>query len=225
MIGHPLDVVAACALAELPPKSSRALLLSRLHYKRDSQPSYSIIGPFIGAPYAVMMFETVVAWGIREIVFWGWCGAVSSDVHIGDIIVPDRALVDEGTSRHYASHPVHESRPSYALQNLLKTKLSEKNILFHEGAVWTTDAIFRETPQKIANYKEKGALAVDMETSALFTAGKFRDVAIGGLLVVSDEVSSGRWVPGFSSPKFAEARQYAGGIVSDFLKNKILLDA
>jgi purine-nucleoside phosphorylase len=220
MVGHPMDVDAVCALAGLTPKKSRQLLLSRLHYTQNSRPDYSVAGPFIGAPYAVMMFETAVAWGVREIVFLGWCGAVSCNVHIGDIIVPDLALIDEGTSRHYASKTVYESRPSFVLQNFLKKKLSENKIPFHEGAVWTTDAIFRETPQKIAFFQEKGALGVDMETSALFSAGKFRNISVGCILVVSDEVWVNQWAPGFTNPKFKESRHKASSIVCDFLMSK-----
>jgi purine-nucleoside phosphorylase len=219
MVGHPLDVEDACLLAGLSPKNSRRLLLSRLYYTQDVHLGYSIIGPFIGAPYAVMLLETAAAWGVTEIVFFGWCGAVSSDVHIGDIIVPDLAYIDEGTSRNYTTQNMNKSRPFLVLQNYLKRQLSEKDICFHEGPVWTTDAIYRETSQKIIGYQNKGALGVDMESSALFSAGLYRNISVGCILVVSDEVSAGQWIQGFNNSKFKESRKKISSIICNFLKN------
>jgi purine-nucleoside phosphorylase len=218
MVGHPMDVDEVCALAELSQKNSHGLLLSRLYFNQEAQ-SYSLIGPLIGAPYAVMLLETAVSWGIKELVFFGWCGAVSFEVQIGDIIVPDLALIDEGTSKDYLSGNFTESKPSLVLQNRLKKILAEKNIQFHEGAVWSTDAIFRETPKKVAAYREKGALGVDMETSALFSAGQFRNIQVCCVLVVSDEVSGPQWKKGFATPKFKESRQQVSSIVGEFLMN------
>jgi purine-nucleoside phosphorylase len=219
MVGHPLDAYAVCLLADLSPKNSRRLLLSRLYYTQDARLGYSIIGPFVGAPYAVMLLETAVAWGVNEIVFFGWCGAVSSDVHIGDIIVPDLAYIDEGTSRNYTTRNINKSRPSSILQNYLKKQLSEKDICFHEGPVWTTDAIYRETFQKIIGYQNKSALGVDMETSALFSAGLYRNISVGCILAVSDEVSTNQWIQGFNNSKFKESRNKISRVICNFLKN------
>jgi purine-nucleoside phosphorylase len=43
------------------------------------------------------------------------------------------------------------------------------------GAVWTTDAPFRETPSAIASMKTKGLLAVEMEAAALYAFAEARD--------------------------------------------------
>ncbi|MCU0600088.1 MAG: nucleoside phosphorylase [Desulfobacterales bacterium] len=220
MVGNPKDVDDVCALADLTRKNSRRLFLSKLYYTPAVLPGYSVIGSFIGAPYAVMLLETAITWGVREMIFFGWCGSVSPEVQVGDIIVPDLAMIDEGTSANYLPPDTIESRPSYSLQNHLKKKMRERNIRFQEGAVWTTDAIFRETQPKIAFYQKKGALCVDMETSALFSVGLFRNIRIGCVLVVSDQVSAGKWVQGFAHPKFKISRQQAGAIVCDFLTSK-----
>jgi purine-nucleoside phosphorylase len=219
MVGNPLDVDAVCALAGLTPKRSRGLLLSRLYYSSEMEADYSIIGPFIGAPYAAILLETAISWGVKEIVFFGWCGAVAPDIQIGDIILPNLALIDEGTSKNYNPQRINESKPSFTLQDRLKKQLSDKRVMFHEGSIWTTDAIFRETQKKVALYQRQGVLGVEMEASALFSIGLFRNVEVGCLFVVSDIVSSHQWIQGFSNPKFKESRQHAAGVVSDFLIN------
>ena len=79
----------------------------------------------------------------------------------------------------------------------------------HRGPVWTTDAPFRETPAKVSDYQRRGALAVEMECSALFTVAAFRAVSAAALLVVSDELSSLTWRPGFRDPRFTRGREAA----------------
>ncbi len=215
LVGHPMDAAAVCRLTGVDQSRARRLLLSRLVCAPNND--FSIIGPFIGAPYAAMLLETAVSWGAREIIFWGWCGAVSPDVHIGNLVVPDIAFIDEGTSRHYLVPQRRDIRPSDPFQAYLKTRLTKKAICFHKGPIWTTDAIFRETKKKIAFFRKKGALAVDMESSSLFSVAAFRNIPIGCILVVSDEVSSNQWIPGFNSPVFKAARQQAAELIADYL--------
>jgi len=54
---------------------------------------------------------------------------------------------------------------------------------------------------------------VDMELSALFTVARFRRVEIGALLVVSDELGTLSWRPGFSSGRFNRSRKMAAEVI------------
>jgi purine-nucleoside phosphorylase len=80
--------------------------------------------------------------------------------------------------------------------------------------VWSTDAPFRETQAKVLGYQRQGALAVEMECSALFTVGAFRSAEVAALLVVSDDLSSLSWKPGFKDTRFARGREAACNIIS-----------
>ena len=55
----------------------RRLFISRLYTAAGREPDVCLAGPLVGAPYAAMVAETLIAWGARTIVFIGWCGAVS----------------------------------------------------------------------------------------------------------------------------------------------------
>jgi purine-nucleoside phosphorylase len=172
----------------------------------------ALAGPFIGAPYAVMLLESLVRWGARRVLLLGWCGAVAPGILTGDLILPSGGLIDEGTSRHYGGATASpEVDP--ALQAVLRQALRDEGRSFHEGTVWTTDAVFRETPRQVKGFRAQGALAVDMELSALLSAGRFLGVAVAGLLVVSDELSDLQWRPGFRDARFQQARREACGIV------------
>lgn len=167
----------------------------------------SLAGPVSGAPYAVMILETLIAWGARQILFFGWCGSISHDVHTGDIVVAEKAFIDEGTSRHYGADELAPVCPSHALLEKTKLAISQSSLAFHQGAIWSTDAIYRETHDKIRHYQDKQVLAVEMEVSALFSVAKFRNIDLSAILVVSDELATLQWKPGFKDERFAQARK------------------
>ncbi|MDY6789838.1 MAG: nucleoside phosphorylase [Thermodesulfobacteriota bacterium] len=206
MVSAQADLGLFCHLIDVDESKYRNLLVSRLYAEKAAEAGLAVVGPFVGAPYAVMLLETLIAWGAKQIIFFGWCGAISRHVKIGDIIIPTGAIVDEGTSKHYHQSKDGISLPSsYILKNT-KQALTQAGLDFHQGMVWSTDAIYRETGEKVKYYQEKDVLAVEMELSALFTVGKFRHVQMGGILVVSDELSTLTWRPGFRNQQFKESR-------------------
>ena len=203
------DLTALIATLQLENRHSRSLYMSQLHIRDDG---VFLSGPFMGAPYAVMILETLAAWGAKQVIFLGWCGAISPTVSIGDILVPTLAWVDEGTSGAYSSNPA--ASPSGALTRGIKSALRSNDLPFHEGAIWTTDAIFRETPDKVTHFQKKGALAVEMELSALFTVSAFLGVSLSAILVVSDDLSSLTWKTGFKDKRFVDTRHKLAAVIA-----------
>ncbi len=179
-----------------------------------------ITGPFIGAPYAAMLLESLIAKGADKIVVLGWCGAVTDQFEVGDIILPSMAIVDEGTSANYKilDEKMPHSTPDEDLTDHLSDHLTAEGIDFQRATIWTTDAIYRETQNKVAYFKKLGAQAVEMECSALFSVAEYRKVSIAGLLVVSDSVASKDWDPGFRRKQFKRARQNACNAIMTFAK-------
>jgi uridine phosphorylase len=168
----------------------------------------SLTGPVVAAPHGVILLEQLIALGARYLFFLGWCGSISRSVVIGDLIVPLAAVSEEGTSRHYPL-PGKRIVPSILLAGRLSDALLKQDTPFHRGKIWTTDAPYRETEDKVIAYGRDGVLAVEMEMSALFKVALYREVDLAGLLVVSDELSSLSWKRGFDRPEFREARMAA----------------
>jgi len=196
---------------------SRAFFNSSLLVKEDDPWGMSVTGPYIGAPYGVMLLESLIAKGARAVIVLGWCGGLSPDLSPGDLVVVEKALVDEGTSRHYMDLPGEQLavNADARLTATLAAALDAAGLEAHAHAtIWTTDAIYRETSEKVAWYKEKGACAVEMECSALFAAAAFRKVPIAALLVVSDSLgrADGAWDPGFYKKRFKVMRKQACGV-------------
>lgn len=206
------DVRLLCSALGFSSDEGRPLHISRLYTTSDRHPGLCLAGPMVGAPYAVMLAESLIAWGARQIVFIGWCGAVSKPVEIGDIVLPTSALIDEGTSRHYLPN-IRESFPSALLVDQLCEICTSGGLVIHKGPVWTTDAPFRETREKVLDCQSRGVLAVEMEASGLFSLGAFRLADVVALLVVSDDLSDLSWRAGFKDSRFASGREAACTII------------
>jgi nucleoside phosphorylase len=198
-----LDTLIPAAAA---PITDRRVFISRLFQLR---PDLCLVGPLIGAPYAVMLLETLVAWGAQEVFFLGWCGALAAELAIGDLIVPVAAVSDDGTSRHYGlAHGQRvEAHPGAVAR--LNEVLAAVGVQAQAATAWTTDGVFRETPGAIAQFVARGATVVEMELAALLSAGRHLGVPVAGLLIVSDLLSGPSWQPGFTRDAFLTGRRHA----------------
>jgi purine-nucleoside phosphorylase len=212
------DLIYLSKLFGFSKDDYQCLFLSRLYFDRNNPGQPSVTGPFVGAPYAVMLLENLIAWGARQIIFIGWCGAISDQVHIGDVILPTSVYIDEGTSRHYGTGDNLPSQLTFPLVPKVRQTLDNNKKEYHAGAIWTTDAVYRETRGDVAVHQKNGVLAVEMEFSALASVARYRGVDLAGLLVVSDELSSLSWRPGFKQQQFIQSRQSVCMLIKDLVK-------
>jgi nucleoside phosphorylase len=165
-------------------------------------------GPAIGAPMAALTMEKLIALGAKRIILFGWCGAISKSLKVGDLLVPDKAESGEGTSGYY---PLAEpAAPDPMFGKEVEVVLGNNNLPVQRGCVWSTDAIFREDRRVLKELsREKGVVAVDMEFSALCAVARFRKIEFTAVLSVSDELWGESWRPGFSAQIFLERKEAA----------------
>jgi uridine phosphorylase len=187
--------------------------------KRAGELPLALAGPLLGAPQAAMVLEKLIALGAQRLWVLGWCGSLQPDLRIGSLIIPTTALSEEGTSVHYPV-PGETIHTDPELNEHLKQALHRANLPFSTGPVWSTDAIYRETREKVARYGSKGILAVEMEISALITVAAYRCVALTGILVVSDELSTLEWRHGFMAGTVRKSSREACTVLLDLCLNR-----
>ena len=158
-----------------------------------------LAGPAVGAPMAVLCLEKLIALGALRIVLYGWCGSLAQSLRVGDLFMPTDALSEEGTSAHYQPTPLPIDD---TLHRDLLDRLISLGYAPHQGMIWTTDAVYRETREKVASHGARGILAVDMEYAALRTVAAFRGVSLAALMLVSDELTGAVWRSGYGQPAF-----------------------
>ncbi len=158
-----------------------------------------VIGHFgFGAPATASTLERLIAMGVEEVIVIGAVGGLTKDMKIGDIVVCEKALRDEGTSYHYLK-PSKYSYPSKQLTDKIKAAFSEMGKEYKTTVNWTTDAIYRETVAEVKRYQKEGVSTVDMELSALFAVAQYRKINIASACTVSDSLAGDVWKPKFHS--------------------------
>ena len=152
----------------------------------------AVFNPGVGAPAAATSLEDIIGLGAAKIIGCGGAGIVKQGFDVGHIIVPTGAVRDEGTSHHY--QPVDVAVVPHPLAvEAIDAELSDAGVPHDKGLTWTTDAIFRETPEKVARRREQGCISVEMEASAMFAVAMFRGAVYGQLLYAGDDVSAQTW--------------------------------
>ena len=201
--------------ASVTPVLWDRMLQARLYQLPDGLAAAYLIG--WGAPSAAYVFELLIALGTRRFVIAGTAGGLGPTLRMGDVVVCDRAIRDEGVSHHYLE-PGKYSFPSPALTSAVGRALSDAGVPFRTGTTWTVDAVFRETAAEARYHAEDGALAVEMEAAALFAIAHVRQVDIAAAVVLSDLLLEDRHVP-------PDPEVYASHLLAVFQAAKAALTA
>ena len=142
----------------------------------------------IGATLAAtIMKEVSVVTGSHKFVFFGSCGVLNEEACRGKIIVPSSSYRDEGISYHYmAPTDTVKVRNAYKVEQLL----AKAGIPCVSGPIWTTDAIYMETINKVNKHKEEGCIAVEMEVSGVEAVGRYYDIDNHHILFSADSLDA-----------------------------------
>lgn len=157
-----------------------------IYVSKDKNIAY--IKGLVGAPACGAQLEECIALGAKTIMFAGGGGVLNSELAVGKLVVIDSAIRDEGVSYHYAPAS-REIAAQPEMIAIIESALQKSDADYVVGKTWTTDALFRETPKKIALRKSEGALIVEMEQAALLAISAFRHVRYGAIVYCGDDVS------------------------------------
>ena len=152
----------------------------------------ALIQAAVGAPLAAGQIEELAAMGVKKFIACGMCGVLQKELAVGRLIIPTAAVRDEGTSYHYIK-PAREITADERIVGIIERGLSERKAPFIKAKTWTTDAFYRETPQKIAERKSEGCVTVEMECSAYIAVSQYNNVEFGQILCSGDNLGGEEW--------------------------------
>lgn len=136
----------------------------------------------IGAPSMIIAVEELKQCGAKYIIRVGSAGAMQPNIALGELIVAEGAVRDEGGSKAY----IDAAYPAYASFSLLKGLdgyLQTQAVPHHMGVVRSHDSFYTDDEETLCQYwNKKGILGADMETSALFTVGRLRGLHVASVL-------------------------------------------
>lgn len=186
---HPTTDLAERVL--LPGDPGRALLLAQellaepkmFNHNRglwgytgtaaDGEPM-TIQSTGMGGPSAAIVLEELADLGVTRAVRVGTCGALEPELRLGDLVVAAEVLAADGPWGERLTPP-----GSLAPEG-------------RRGLVVTTDLFYDPDPERAVAWREAGALAVEMESAALFAVGARRGIEVATVLAVTDLVGPPR---------------------------------
>ena len=151
-----------------------------------------VFHPGVGAPLAAGFLDELIAGGGRKFIACGGAGALDKHLTLGHLVVPNAAVRDEGTSYHYLP-PSRDVVASPEAVAAIEATLTKHGVPYVVGKTWTTDAIYRETRERVNRRRDEGCLTVEMEAAAFFAVAQFRGVTFGQILYSGDDLTGDEW--------------------------------
>lgn len=153
----------------------------------------SVQGTGMGVPsISIYANELIQSYNVQKLIRVGTCGALQKDVKVRDIILAQGATTDSQVNRMIFGGIDFAPLADFSLLKHAFDAATEKSLPVRVGNVFTSDSFYRdngrELNEMLASYN---VLAVEMETTALYTlAQKFGRQALS-ILTVSDHVLTG----------------------------------
>lgn len=152
----------------------------------------SVQGTGMGVPsISIYVNELMESYGVQNLIRVGTCGAIQEDIKVRDIIIAMSASSDSQVNRLLFNQIDFAPTANFDLLHKAYQVATERNMSVKVGNIFTSDSFYRENfdlYKKLAAYQ---VLAVEMESSALYTlAAKYKRNALS-ILTVSDHILTG----------------------------------
>lgn len=161
-------------------------------YRFVERPDILLILGQIGCPACAGNLDLFHAMGVSKVMFCGGGGVLDETIQVGQALVVEGAIRDEGFSYQYVA-PSRTIDADPEVTAKICRYLEEKEVPYLRGLTWTTDAIFRETIDRINRRKEEGAKIVEMEQAGCLAVAQCRGFSYGALIYGGDDLSGEEW--------------------------------
>lgn len=153
----------------------------------------SVQGTGMGIPsISIYVNELISEYGVKNLIRVGTCGALQEDVNVRDVILAQASATDSQMNRLVFDHIDYSPIADFELLKSAYEIGVEKGLDIRVGNIFTSDNFYRENAEHVHSLLAKyNVLAVEMETTALYTlAAKFGCRALS-ILTVSDHIITG----------------------------------
>jgi len=152
----------------------------------------SVQGSGMGQPsMAIYVNELFNEYDVQTIVRTGSCGGVSPDLGLRDIVIASGACTDSSMNRIRFEGLDYAPVADFELLRAAADAASELPVTVKVGLIFSSDSFYPARPELLARMAEYGVLAVEMETSQLYTlAAKYGRRALA-ICTVSDLITTG----------------------------------
>lgn len=147
--------------------------------------SLGVVSHGVGSPGAVACFEELCRGGARRLIRAGTAGGLQPDVVDGDLVIARGAVREDGVTAKLVP-PSFPALAGIDVVLALRAAAEARNARVTEGIVLTSDLFYPHAVlgDDLAMWARAGAVAVEMECSALFVTAALHGVEAGAILAV-----------------------------------------
>ena len=152
----------------------------------------SVQGTGMGIPsIAIYASELMAEYGVKNLMRVGTCGAMQAHIRIRDLVLAQSASTDSSFNRNVFGGWDYAPTADFRMLRNAYDKAQSRGVNPHVGNVFSSDVFYRDD-KTITNLLTKyGVLAVEMETTALYTLAAKHGANALSILTVSDHLISG----------------------------------
>ena len=152
----------------------------------------SVQGTGMGIPStSIYANELIATYGVNRMIRIGTCGSIQSNVKIGDLILAITACTDSNINRIQFNSLDYAPNVDFSMLRKAYDLANENKFKTYVGPIFSTDTFYDNVKNRWDIWMEHGVLAVEMETSALYTIAAKHGIQALSILTVSDHIISG----------------------------------
>lgn len=156
----------------------------------------SVMGSGMGMPsIGIYSYELYTQYGVENIIRIGSAGSYTEKARLFDVVLATGAYSESSFALTQSGDPDDIQLPNAELNDALRASAAAQNIPLIEGVIHSSDVFYREPSDEKPVYwerlrDEKGCVAVEMESFALFHNAKVLGKRAACLLTISDSFVS-----------------------------------
>ena len=136
----------------------------------------------MGGPSTAIAIEELAHIGVKAMIRIGSCGALRPGIKLGDLVLVNGAVRDDGASKSYVD-PAYPAVPDTELLMNVMEAAKTQGFPYHVGLGRSHDCLYGDPKGELdAYWGERGVLGSDMETATLFVVGRLRGIKTASIL-------------------------------------------
>lgn len=152
----------------------------------------SIMGTGMGmGSAAIYVNELIDVYGVKQLIRVGTCGAIKTELNVGQVILAMSASGDSDANRNYFGGLHYAATADFDLLLKAYSAAQRLGIQTLQGSIFSTNTFYDNDPQRWDKWEEHGILGVEMESQILFTLAKRHNAKALSIVTVSDNIRTG----------------------------------
>lgn len=149
----------------------------------------SVQGSGMGVPsISIYTNELINSYNVKNLIRIGTCGSIQPDLHVRDVVLAMTSSTDSNINRLRFKGMDYAPTANFNLLNKAYTVAKSMGIEPKVGNILTADSFYNDDEEVWKLWAKYGVLAIEMETSALYTIAAKYGVNALTILTVSDSL-------------------------------------